>query len=148
MKYDPKVIAEWFIHRASAEGDPVTQMKLQKLVYMAHGWNLGLFDSPLIDDVVEAWKWGPVIRSLYGDYVRFGASAIDAEPDLDYPKVGTRTKKLLKKIWGTYGQYTAAQLSDLTHRKGTPWSQVYDPNRKKVIPNRIIQAHYKELARD
>jgi uncharacterized phage-associated protein len=146
MIYDSKTIAEWFIHRAEREGEYLTQMKLQKLVYIAHGWNLGLFGEPLIDDFVEAWQWGPVIRSLYSDYVMYGGGPINMEDISDCPRVGRRTAKLLEKVWEKYGHYTAAQLVNLTHRDGTPWTAVYSPRVKRMIPNKLIRSHYKKLA--
>ena len=51
-------------------------MKVQKLVYYAHGWHLGLADAPLIGELVEAWRWGPVIRSLYAALAEFGNQPI------------------------------------------------------------------------
>ena len=144
MTYKPKTVAEWFLHRAAADDKTLTQMKLQKLVYMAHGWKLGLFGQPLINEFVEAWQWGPVIRDLYADYVQYGASPIDVASAP--PRLDEQSGKLLEKVWDTYGRYTAAQLSDLTHRKGTPWSLTYQPKNKLVIPNALIKSHYEQLA--
>ena len=42
----------------------ITTMQLLKLVYIAHGWMLGLYDKPLISDEVEAWQYGPFIRVI------------------------------------------------------------------------------------
>ena len=44
-------------------------MKVQKLVYFAHGWHLGITKKPLINEQVEAWPYGAVIPSLY-DYLK------------------------------------------------------------------------------
>ncbi len=62
MAFAARQVANWFIERAAQEGEYLTQLKLQKLVYMAHGWNLALLGKPLISENIEAWKWGPVIR--------------------------------------------------------------------------------------
>jgi len=43
-------------------------MKLQKLVYYAHGWHLALNNEPLIDEQVECWQYGPVISSLFHEF--------------------------------------------------------------------------------
>lgn len=57
-------IANHFIMRRWRDGVHVSPMKLQKLVYFAPGWYLALFNKPLIDERVEAWKFGPVILSM------------------------------------------------------------------------------------
>lgn len=145
MAYDPKTIAEWFIHRAKVDGEYLTQMKLQKLVYLAHGWRLGLFHKPLIKGEVEAWQWGPVIRPLYGAYAKFGSQPIVlnsvAKPDVKDQAV----ERLLEEVWRVYRRYTAAQLSEMTHRPKTPWSDTYRPGAKRTIPNSLIEKHYEGL---
>jgi uncharacterized phage-associated protein len=146
MVYDPKTIAEWFVHRAEREGEFLTQMKLQKLVYISHGWSLGLFDKPLINEQVQAWKWGPVIPPLYKEYAKWGRMPIVCEKR-DAPKLPPLVKALLEKMWSVYHGFTAAQLSDMTHRQGTPWSKVYRDGVAGIpIPNSLIAKHYKELA--
>ena len=61
-------------------------MKVLKLVYMAHGFNLAITDDPLINDRVEAWKFGPVIRPLYGKLKQFGSGAIPSVSDTSLRK--------------------------------------------------------------
>ncbi len=38
-QFDPRAVANEFL---KLNGGPMNQMKLQKLVYMAHGWNLAI----------------------------------------------------------------------------------------------------------
>lgn len=40
-------------------------IKLQKLLYFAQGWSFALQGKQLFSDEFEAWKYGPVIRSIY-----------------------------------------------------------------------------------
>ena len=47
----------------------ITSLKIQKLVYISHGWNYAFRDDHLIDDeLVEAWLYGPVFPSLYHEF--------------------------------------------------------------------------------
>ena len=90
-------------------------MKLQKLVYIAHGWHLGLFDGLLISERVEAWRWGPVIESLYHEFKEFAKQPITRKAQ-DYsfddfvitrqiPQIhftggdSDRTKACLDRVW-------------------------------------------------
>ena len=68
-KYTAFHIANYFLWRAWEEGVEVTPLKLIKLVYIAYGWNLVLNkDRPkLFEERIEAWKYGPVIPSVYHD---------------------------------------------------------------------------------
>lgn len=166
--YDVRAIANWFLARASKEGEHLTAMKLQKLAYVSHGWWLGFNGTPLVHDAVEAWKWGPVFRLLYQEFSEFGSTpitkratafdgatlvmreiGIDAYETPD-PKVMGR---FLESVWKAYGHYDAGELSDITHRDGTPWHQMLMKMERTIkpytiIPNDLIRAHYEHLLRE
>jgi uncharacterized phage-associated protein len=38
------------------------------MLYYAQGWHLAFFDFPLFEDNIYAWKYGPVIHSVYHNY--------------------------------------------------------------------------------
>jgi uncharacterized phage-associated protein len=44
----------------------MTAMKLQKLVYYSQAWSLVWDESPLFEDDIQAWAYGPVVPVLYG----------------------------------------------------------------------------------
>ncbi|MDP8989584.1 MAG: DUF4065 domain-containing protein [Acidobacteriota bacterium] len=132
-------------------------MKLQKLVYYAHGWNLAISNVPLINECVEAWEYGPVIPSIYHAFKRFGSGDITEKatrPEMiDFntlrfltPTVEDQdTIEFLKAVWDGYGDLSAIQLSNLTHQPGTPWSTIYAQNqgRKGVdIPDALIREYF------
>ena len=56
--FSPKAIANFFLSLAKQSGEAITPMKLQKLVYYAHGWFAGHTGTPLINETVEAWHTG------------------------------------------------------------------------------------------
>jgi uncharacterized phage-associated protein len=161
-------IANAFLRKPGALGN-LTQMKLLKLTYIAHGWNLAVNGAPLILEDVLAWDYGPVILDLY-DHVKFyGTEPITRpitdmdnqifkffrskkpeEADVYEAALLDSEKDVIERVWRRYGQYSAFKLSDLTHKPGTPWYETYfgdGEGKNAVIPNGRIRAHYVELAR-
>ena len=157
MPYDALAVANYFLDLASRQQKTLSAMKIQKLVYYAHGWNLAITDEPLIDEVVQAWEYGPVIPSVYHAFKKFGSGPIKEkarelrivdegdESFFDTPMVpdsDTMTVALLGTIWEAYGDLSAVQLSNLTHQSDSPWHQTYIANmgRKGVgIPDDLIR---------
>lgn len=168
MPYDAAAIANHFLDLADRYSNPVSPMKLQKLVYIAHGWHLAFTDRPLIKEAVEAWDYGPVIPSLYQEFKHYGNGAITSKAARvhgsgmrffllmqgidDYPdhNENVYAKKLLNKVWEIYGNYTAIQLSNLTHRSNSPWDKArreHGHMKNIQIPEDVIREHYVALKR-
>lgn len=146
--HDARTIANRFLHLAEAAADSVTPMQLLKLVYIAHGWNLGLTGRPLINDRVQAWQYGPVIRPLYDAIRNFKSQPVrgplpaPANDHLSADELG-----LIQEVYDLYGDLSGPALSRLTHAKGTPWDMTYEPGEFGIIiPNDLIEDHYKRLA--
>lgn len=144
----PFAIANYFIRKAAEAGVPLTPMKLIKLVYIAHGWYLALAGKPLLREPIEAWKYGPVIESLYHAFKRYGNTSLPLSAATDAVITDNEHNditRLLDKVWEKYSRLTAAQLSTITHQPETPWSQVYNPNGLNIIiPDDIIRKHYQD----
>jgi uncharacterized phage-associated protein len=127
-------------------------MKLIKLAYIAHGWHLGLYDEQLLDEVVYAWKYGPVIEKLYQDFKQYGNQQITelySAHEGNYPLPDSKIIPFLDTIWNSYSRYNGLQLSAMTHQSGTPWDIVWNQQGGKgeiytIIPNDLIREHYKE----
>ena len=157
MPYTSATIANRFLELAESAGDLVEPMKLQKLVYFAHGWHLGLKKRPLCSEYVRAWTWGPVFPHLYQNVKRWGKEPIvgrvrDVEfvsPKIrftpDIPAEDVYARGLSDRIWGVYGKMSGLALSVLTHENGSPWDQVRKASAEapdQVIPNDLIAQHF------
>lgn len=148
--HDSRTIANRFLELAAADGRGLTQMQLQKLVYIAHGWKLGLTGGPLIRDEVQAWQWGPVIPRLYNTIRNYKDQPVRGPltTDVDAPLDATE-ESLVHQIYDLYGSYSGPQLSKLTHAAGTPWALTYVPKSFGLgISNDKIQDHYRRLAQE
>jgi uncharacterized phage-associated protein len=166
MPYDAAAIANWFLEKGNAEGETATPMKLQKLVFFAHGWHLALMDKPLVNEKVQAWPYGPVIPSLYHELKQYGNNQVtrpvcvicrdsDGKAVAIRPTVAiedTQTRDLLEAIWTVYGKpYSGIQLSNMTHLPGTPWQTIHKENKGRIppdteIPETVIKDYFKTLA--
>lgn len=154
MPHSPATVANYFLKKATSDSRAITPMQLIKLVYIAHGWHLGYFNNPLINERVEAWTYGPVIRSLYGELKKYGKSGVTSPlptPTLfsRHPKIEGETAELLDSVWRTYARFSGIELSTMTHRSGTPWDTAWNERGGKAIdcmeiPDADILAHYKE----
>ena len=158
-------IANEFLAKAGCDG--LTQMQLQKLVYIAHGWCLALTGEPLTADQPEAWDFGPVYRDLYDHTKYFGSGKINrrltpADDNAVNFFLGTRgespspyvaslnesERSIIEHVWGRYGTLTGGRLSAMTHKPNTPWSQTFKngAGKSRTIDNAVIKSHYEEIA--
>ena len=129
----PLAIANYFIG-LSVESGGVKHLKLQKLVYCAHGWWLFSQEkksTPLVPLVTEkpcVWKYSPVFPSLYHVLKIHGWDSINEEqrvsPIDQPPKIESGDEEFLaflRQVWQRYRGLSEWGMSELTHRKGTPW---------------------------
>ncbi|MEJ0101919.1 MAG: type II toxin-antitoxin system antitoxin SocA domain-containing protein [Bacteroidota bacterium] len=147
--YPASLIALVFVKKGIEEGYPVTQMKLQKMVYFAQGVHLALHKEPLISEIFHAWKYGPVVPAIYSAYSFYGSSPITdthwaaSIHEDNVEKIDGDAVKTIEYTWDILKQTNAVKLSNWTHKDGSPWSQVYVENVKETpIPNQAIQAYF------
>lgn len=146
--HDSRLIANNFIQKATDDANTLTPMQLLKLVYIAHGWMLGLYSIPMIRDKIQAWKFGPVIPDLYHETKYCGDSPVTEKLNFDNnDQLVPVELDLISQVYGIYGHCSGVALSNLTHQTGTPWDSVYVSGKSDIIiSNDIIEEHYSALA--
>ena len=142
-------VAQVFLDLASGCGKRLSNTQLQKLVYFAHGIHLAVFDTPLIDDPVKAWDFGPVIPNLYEKLRIFGRGFVNSDlaPETrDHIDPQGNEAKAISSVWNTYKDYDAWQLSAITHIANSPWDKIWKQNNNHygLIPNHLIADYYKQ----
>lgn len=149
MAYDARTVANEFIKTAQASGKLLTNMQLQKLVYIAHGYSLAILHRPLLRQPVEAWRYGPVIPVLYDALRQYGAGYV-TEPINFLPSetLSDTDRALVATVATAYSRFSGPQLATMTHKNGTPWHEVYDAQEffhNTDIPDALIEQHYTAL---
>lgn len=141
-------VANRFLDLAKRRGDTLTPMQVLKLVYIAHGWMLGLYGRPLISDEIQAWQYGPVIPRLYNAMRRFKSSPVEGPlPERGPGDLDANEASIVDQVYDIYGAMSGPALSRLTHAEGTPWAMTYTPGSFGLgISNDIIEDHYARMA--
>ncbi len=143
--YDSRAVANYLIERGNEAGRPLDPLQLMKLDYISHAWTLGLLERPLLEDDVEAWEYGPVIRRLY-THIKGGRRPIMEPVSNHQADFGRAEISIIDQVFEKYGVLSGIQLSALTHRKGTPWDITWRAYGKNaVISQDLIQRHYQDL---
>lgn len=143
-----KSVAEYFIWKSTDAKKPITNKKLQKLVYYAQAWNLVFTKGQsLFPEPIEAWMHGPAIRVLWLKYKRFAYTAINGINNK--PEIGKKVSSLLDEVWKVYGKYDADYLETLTHSED-PWIEAragLDTNETSsiVITPDAMRSYYSQL---
>jgi uncharacterized phage-associated protein len=144
--------ANYLLGLAQKEGVSLTPLQVMKLTYMAHGWHLATYSTPLVHEAVQAWQYGPVLPNLYRMLKPFGRNPVDPSSlgRLLFDR-GTLTdgeRRSIESVFQGYGRYSGAALSNLTHKPGSPWSRVWRPGVPNlVIPDDLIRQHYTDAMR-
>ena len=162
MSFSAASVANEFLRLANRDRKRITPLKMQKLVYFAHGWYLAVTGEPLLTEPIQAWKYGPVIPTLYREFKECGSSPIEFPATRQIPGTGSviakleqegdaadidLARKVIERVWDQYGHYSAAQLTSLTHNEGSPWDLV--PNKDELgveISNMSIRDYFVRTA--
>jgi uncharacterized phage-associated protein len=146
--YTAENVAKYFIFLASQafvgdnkEREGITNLKLQKMLYFAQAYYLSKIGKPLFSDDIEAWAYGPVVPDVYKKLKSNKSNPIICEEDRS--AISDDDKENLKKIWGTFGGYSATKLVDITHAH-TPWKEA-SLSINKIISHKAIKEYYAPL---
>jgi uncharacterized phage-associated protein len=156
MKTSAIAIANHFVDLAQKEEKEIRLLGLIKRVYITHGFTLALYDRTALNqrfDVVEAWKLGPVIPSVYHSFKHFKTDHISEKSIIftDYNKFeipeleDKDVKKIANSVWNRYFNYSDSDIINLLHQKETPWGYCYVEGENRVIPDHFTQFYYKKL---
>ena len=120
----PLDVARYFIFRAYEDGREslMTNMKVQKLLYYTQSIYLALFDEPLFDDEIQAWRYGPVCPPAYRFYSDFEARQLPVPRKDELTRISEEVQNLLREVWEYFGEHDAYYLSGLTHLE-FPWKK-------------------------
>lgn len=121
----------------------LSNLPLQKLLYLAHMVHLGMHSEPLIDGHFEAWDLGPVEPKLYHKVKAYGSSHIVDIFRYENLSVG-KEFDTIKLVYEELKDSQPGQLVQITHWEKGAWAKHYKPYIGVIIPNEDILNEYQE----
>lgn len=149
--HDPRAIANRILDIRSETGQSLTIMQLIKLVYIADGWSMALLGKPLASERPEAWRYGPVYRTVYNAFSGIGSRPVEARAVVRGTSIPVSEnftpdeENLIRMVVEGYGKLSAFALSNLTHMDGTPWSKAFERGLYADIDEAEMVEHFESL---
>jgi uncharacterized phage-associated protein len=156
--HDARSIANFILSAFDAKQFEISNKKINKLIYFAHGYHFARFNSALIRNYFEAWEHGPVVRVVYESFKQFGFDPIaelafhfdlfeQIERLVTFDDLSLREQEFILRITSHYVQYSADELERMTHQPGTPWAitrckQIDEPQYQNRIMNNLIRDYF------
>lgn len=141
-------VAEYLVAFSQKHGDPITNLKLQKLLYYAEGWYLALYGRSLFSDPIQAWVRGPVVYSVWRRYKDYKWKPIAKK--IDMPIVSAAMSRHIDELMSVYGDFSAFTLERMTHDE-PPWKKARvgvsdgDPSNAPISRDEM-KAYFRSLA--
>ncbi len=150
--YSPRVVANAILASARDKGISVSHLKLQKLMYFIHCWGLTLNGKSPINEMPQAWQYGPTFESIF-----FAARDYGQKPIKEFFKsmdvITNEFSGLIpssedKGFWGLsdavlkqYSHFDALEMSAIAHEEGGAWEKARK-NKYPIIPDEFIIDDY------
>lgn len=156
--YTAMEIAQYVINYCIDRQKPISNLKLQKLLYYIQAAFLVHNDRPCFEDNIENWRHGPVVSKVYSEYRKYCNSDI-CERQTEYyqlvirPKstilyerfifnencIEDEDKKIINKVVESLLPFGVWDLVERTHQED-PW--LCDTIEGEVIKNEYIKKYF------
>ncbi|WP_072684032.1 Panacea domain-containing protein [Holdemania sp. Marseille-P2844] len=154
-KAEVKDVARYIINYCNDSNIPVSNLKLQKLLYFVQGVSFAAFGEACFTSEFEAWSFGPVMPEVYHEFKVFGSNSIpkvetyydftdphDIVKTFDESVLDSNTKLLVELVVKMFKNYSSTKLVSMTHAQA-PWADVYEPDQKSIkITNESIKKYF------
>jgi uncharacterized phage-associated protein len=137
-------VAKYFLNKANTEGDLVTNLKMQKLLYYAQAWYLVNYNAPLFKEPIRPWALGPVIKEVYDEFKEFGYTAIIYKSTGKESNIFSEKQiHYLDEFYDVFSKFTAHELVNMSHNE-SPWKDAHQ-KRKGEISLDAIKEYYTQV---
>ncbi len=141
--YDVLDVSRYIINYCNEKGYPISNLKLQKLLYFVQAYFLVKKNEACFEEPIEAWQYGPVVPKAYHEFKEYGSNSIPFISDIVVPindsdpvniwnmqavpyqtNINFADASMVKKVVNDLAKYSAADLVEATHLQ-KPWFETY-----------------------
>ncbi|MBE6598558.1 MAG: DUF4065 domain-containing protein [Ruminococcaceae bacterium] len=113
-------LANYVISLFEDRDAPITNLKLQKVLYYIQGYFYRWFGKPAFLDDIYHWQYGPVVPVVYYAYNDNGSDSLESRLILPGCEIEDREKELISAIVKKCSGISTSRLVSMTHSE-TPW---------------------------
>ncbi len=121
------------------EGDSITNLKLQKLLYYLQGFHLAFYNKPLFKEHIRAWTYGPVVEEVYQEFKGYGSQTIYKKDVKDELTLDEEAQNVFESVYEVYSKFSAIKLMEMTHAE-SPWRNT---EIQKIITHEKMKKFFK-----
>lgn len=140
MEYSADFVAEYVIKYCNEINTSISNLKLQKLLYLIQHKLLNESESYILEDFI-ALPYGPVIKNIYDKYSAFGAMSIYIYTIMEKKyDISDSDINLIERVLEKYSRYDAWDLVNLSHKKDNSWYKIKNEvGMGELIPKNMIK---------
>lgn len=128
-------------------GWTVSNLKINKLLYIAHMFHLGRGRGPLVSDSFEAWDYGPVLPNVYHQAKAFGSGPVRNVFNRVHDIPSGTEADILREAYESLRNARPGHLVNITHWEHGAWAKNYRPGgRHIIIPDSDILDEFRRRA--
>lgn len=138
MTYYVTEIAKYIITYCSNKKRPISNLKLQKLLYFLWIDYFKKNNCSLFNENICAWQFGPVVPEVYYEFCSYAGSPINKIYDIVI--YNQNDSVIINKLIDKYIEFSASKLVEMTHKAFKPWSIIYNNGAglRNIIPFDLI----------
>lgn len=139
-------VAKYLLYIAFQNGDTITNLKMQKLLYYAQAWYMVNNNGKLLfSDEIQAWKYGPVVPSVYQFFKEYNSYPIHhSVTEADISMIAEHERDFLNEFAVEYFSMSATELVSMTHNEA-PWKVAYAKGINTKIDTGEMYNFYKAM---
>lgn len=142
--YSAQRVANFIINECNRQDIPITNLKLQKLLYFIQGEFAKLYDKRLIADDFYAWQLGPVVPEVYYKFAIYSSSHIPMQKEQYGEELSEEVEQRISALLPRYIRMSTWDLVDLSHEQD-PWKYAHQIfGDKTLIPYESIYQFFRE----
>lgn len=135
MIYPAEGIAKYIIWHEWEAKRPVSNLRLQKLLYFIQAYFIIIKNEPLFKDKIYGWECGPVVLEIYEKYRKYGSMIIQNIEAYSDPPIFKKDKELIDLMLEECASKSNTELLNITLNQ-LPWRMAnagYTANREITI---------------
>lgn len=137
-------VATYVISEYWKQGNTITNLKLQKILYYIQGYTYKFCNTASFDEEIYRWPYGPVVPDVYFRYNYRHAMPLELPAENESAFARSQLKNdltlfnTIEKVIRASVKYSASDLVNKTHQEA-PWCKATD---NAIISNQSIAEYF------